>query len=61
MSDTAVNKPDQKKPRKYPVDGYHRAKKCRGCPYGYKTYCVGICWKDTYDSVLKKRKKPAEK
>ena len=26
----------------------HMAKKCKGCPYGYKRYCVGVCGKDIY-------------
>ena len=61
MSEETVKKPDQKKTRKYPVDGYHSAEKCRGCPYGFKTYCVGICWKDAYASVVGRRNKPKTK
>ncbi len=32
--------------------------KCHGCPYGNRQHCVGLCWKDTYDSVLKKSRHP---
>ena len=35
----------------------HKSPKCQGCPYGNRQYCVGICWKDAYDSVLNKKKK----
>lgn len=50
-------KPEQKTnllPVEQPVYR-HENPKCKGCPYGNKQYCVGICWKDVYESVLKKR------
>ena len=61
MSEEKVKQPDRKKPCKYPVDGYHTAEKCRGCPYGFKTYCVGLCWKDVYASVINRGRKPIQK
>lgn len=38
----------------------HRSPRCKGCPYGDRQYCVGVCWKAIYDSVLKKNKKAGE-
>ena len=35
----------------------HMAKKCKGCPYGYKRYCVGVCWKDIYKGYTGSKKK----
>ena len=35
----------------------HGSPKCQGCPYGDRQPCVGICWKEIYDSMLNKRKK----
>lgn len=35
----------------------HRSPKCQGCPYGDRQYCVGVCWKSIYDSVLNKKRK----
>ena len=32
--------------------------KCKGCPYGSRQYCVGICWRDVYESVRKTPKEP---
>jgi len=50
---------ERNKPVRFePLDEYKKENpKCKGCPYGNRQHCVGLCWKDTYDSVLKKRKK----
>lgn len=31
--------------------------KCKGCPYGDRQHCVGICWKDAYASILSRKRK----
>lgn len=41
-------------------DAYkHDCPTCKGCPYGDRQYCVGICWKKVYASVLNKCKSNA--
>ena len=55
MSSKAKKKTGREKMITYPTGIKHPAEKCRKCPYGKVAYCVGICWKDAYDSVLKKR------
>ena len=46
----------RKKKRYDDTDSYHTSKKCRGCPYGFKQYCVGLCWKDVYAGYIGKRR-----
>ena len=39
-------------------DKFFSEGKCKGCPFGYIQYCVGICWKDVYKGYLRKRERP---
>ena len=34
----------------------HDSLECKGCFYGDRQYCVGICWKKVYSSVLNRKR-----
>ena len=34
----------------------HKSPGCKGCSYGDRQYCVGICWKKVYESVLNRKR-----
>ena len=34
----------------------HESPDCKGCSYGDRQYCVGICWKKVYESVLNRKR-----
>ncbi len=53
MSEAGKNRKRKKKKVDY-GDGFHTSKVCQSCPYGFKTYCIGVCWKELYKGYPRK-------
>lgn len=60
MNPNTTSAGERNKPIRFEsLDEYKKENpKCQGCPYGNRQHCVGLCWSDVYNSVLKKTRKP---